>query len=151
MASYNTVPDLESEAQPLAGAPPRKHGKAMLAVVAALAFGAGALAPSAAARVGLTRFDAGGGESDVAGATGQRKSLDNPWADVAGENGTPDEGVTEPAGGQFKMTDASVNNAAGASADCEGGEHVDNPGCNTAASNAGKGGVTAATYIDGRK
>ena len=51
MASYNTVPDLESEAQPLAGAPPRKHGKATLAVVAALAFGAGALAPSAAARV----------------------------------------------------------------------------------------------------
>ena len=32
-----------------------------------------------------------------------------------------------------------------------GGEHVDNPGCNTAASNAGKGGVTTATYIDGRK
>ena len=51
MASYNTVPDLESEAQPLAGAPPRKHGKATLAVVAALAFGAGALAPSAASRV----------------------------------------------------------------------------------------------------
>ena len=51
MASYNTVPDLDSEAQPLAGAPPRKHGKATLAVVAALAFGAGALAPSAASRV----------------------------------------------------------------------------------------------------
>ena len=49
MASYNTVPDLESE--PLVAAPPRKHGKAMLAVVAALAFGAGALAPSAASRV----------------------------------------------------------------------------------------------------
>ena len=89
----------------------------------ALAFGAGALAPSAAARVGLTRFDAGGGESDVAGATGQRKSLDNPYADVAGENGTPSVGVTEPAGGQFKMTDASVNTAAAASAEpCPGGE-----------------------------
>ena len=94
---------------------------------------------------------AGGGESDVAGATGQRKSLDNPWADVAGENGTPTDGVTEPAGDQFKMTDASVNNAAGASADCEGGEHVDNPGCNTAASNAGKGGGDGKTYIPARK
>ena len=52
MSSYNTVPDLEaSEAQPLVAAPPRKHGKAMLAVVAALAFGAGALAPSAVSRV----------------------------------------------------------------------------------------------------
>ena len=52
MSLYNTVPDLESE--PLVAAPPRKHGKAMLAVVAALAFGAGALAPSAVSRVSQT-------------------------------------------------------------------------------------------------
>ena len=86
----------------------------------------------------------------------RRKSLDNPWADVAGENGTPTDGATtetdtEPAGGQFKMTDASINNAAGASADCKGGENVDNAGCNTAASNAGKGGGDGKTYIPARK
>ena len=151
MSSYQTVPDLESEVQPLVAAPPRKLGKTLV-VVALFGFAAGAAAATAAPHVAAKmNFAATGGESDVAGATGQRKSLDNPWADVAGENGTPSEGVTEPAGDQFKMTDASVNNAAGASADCEGGEHVDNPGCNTAASNAGKGGVTTETYIDGRK
>ena len=49
------------------------------------------------------------------------------------------------------MTDASVNNAAGASANCKGGENVDNPGCNTAASNAGNGGGDGKTYIATRK
>ena len=97
MASYNTVPDLESEAQPLAGAPPRKHGKATLAVVAALAFGAGALAPSAASRVSqmkmfqtancadtaagcappdLTQSATGGGAEDT--TPGESKAIETP-------------------------------------------------------------------------
>ena len=124
MSSYQTVPDLESaEAQPLVAAPPRKLGKTLL-VVALFGFAAGAAAATAAPHVAAKmNFAATGGESDVAGATGQRKSLDNPYADVAGENGTPSVGVTEPAGGQFKMTDASVNTAAAASAEpCPGGE-----------------------------
>ena len=49
------------------------------------------------------------------------------------------------------MTDASVNNAAAASANCKGGENVDNPGCNTAASNAGNGGEVDGMGIGQRK
>ena len=49
MASYNTVPDLESEAQPLVAAP-RKLGKT-LAVVALFGFAAGAATATAAPHV----------------------------------------------------------------------------------------------------
>ena len=85
MASYNTIPDLESEAQPLVAAPPRKYGKASLAVVAALAFGAGALAPSAAARVGLTKFDEVYQDYDNSGMLPK----DNAYADKVTEDGPP--------------------------------------------------------------
>ena len=150
MASYNTVPDLESEAQPLAGAPPRKHGKATLAVVAALAFGAGALAPSAAARVGLTKFDEVYQDYDNSGMLPK----DNAYAGKVTEDGPPvTTPAQEPAGTPIINTEGGVETM---STDCgdasnSGGEHVDNPGCNTAASNAGKGGGDGKTYIPARK
>jgi hypothetical protein len=103
MASYNTIPDLESE--PLVAAPPRKYGKASLAVVAALAFGAGALAPSAAARVGLTKFDEIV-EVDTSGAL----SKENKYADIIAVGGTTpaQEPAQEPAGNPI------INYSAGA-------------------------------------
>ena len=50
MSSYNTVPDLESEAQPLVAAPPRKLGKTLV-VVALFGFAAGAATATAAPHV----------------------------------------------------------------------------------------------------
>ena len=64
MASYNTVPDLESEAQPLIAAPPRKLGKT-LAVVALFGFAAGAAtataAPHVAAKMNFAIMSTAGG------------------------------------------------------------------------------------------
>ena len=50
MSSYQTVPDLESEVQPLVAAPPRKLGKTLV-VVALFGFAAGAATATAAPHV----------------------------------------------------------------------------------------------------
>jgi hypothetical protein len=142
---YNTVPDLESEEQPLVAAPPRKYGKAMLAVVAALAFGAGALAPSAAARVSQMKLfdivdpsnqnavaasaiDCKGGEADSANC-GKDKTIQPPGADpIIPIGGTPSEGVTtetetetETETPQFQINTKGGVGAANAKP-CKGGE-----------------------------
>ena len=108
------------------------------------------MAPSAAARVGLTKFDEVYQDYDNSGMLPK----DNAYAGKVTEDGPPvTTPAQEPAGTPIINTEGGVE---AMSTDCgdasnSGGEHVDNPGCNTAASNAGKGGVTAATYIDGRK
>ena len=164
MASYNTVPDLESEAQPLVAAPPRKHGKAMLAVVAALAFGAGALAPSAVSRVSqmkMFQYTTGGVtvQSTTSADGGEEVyiSTDGPASrnGVGGdsgihEDGTPTDGTTP------DQDPAIVNYIPGAvqssqSTDCNkaGGETVTtNPDCSDAIiqdaqETGGTGGETA--------
>ena len=148
---YNTVPDLEaSEEQPLVAAPPRKYGKASLAVVAALAFGAGALAPSAAARVGLTRFDEEVYTNAADYNTAGKLSTDNNKWYIGEDAATP-----VPAGSPDQEP-AIVNYIPGAvqssqSTDCNkaGGETVTtNPDCSDAIiqdaqETGGTGGETA--------
>ena len=178
---YNTVPDLEaSEAEPLVAAPPRKHGKAMLAVVAALAFGAGALAPSAAARVSQMKLfdivdpskqnpvaagaiDCKGGETDSINC-GKGKTIAAPGADpIIPVDGTPS--TTEPDATPAQEPDqepaqepAIVNYIPGAvqssqSTDCNkaGGSTVTvNPDCFSATVQGNANANGAAPYIPAR-
>ena len=169
MSLYNTVPDLESE--PLVAAPPRKHGKAMLAVVAALAFGAGALAPSAVSRVSQMKMfqyttggvtvqsttSADGGEEVYISTDGPgvRNGGSDSKIDIDGsategattETGTEEFGIAGCGGpGQPECAEDAT-----ASSGCPGGE--------TASANCGKGVVVqgdanangAAPDISGRK
>ena len=106
MASYNTIPDLESE--PLVAAP-RKLGKT-LAVVALFGFAAGAAvataAPHVAAKMNLV---AAGGESDVVVATAQRASTDaTPY--YIGEDA--EEVTAAPAAIETDVTPQVVNHCA---------------------------------------
>ena len=157
MSSYNTIPDLESEAQPLVAAPARKLGKTLV-VVALFGFAAGAAAATAAPHV-ATKMNFGTIINTKGGVeTGPCKPGDSDCIIKKGgtvnqgndsglhEDGAPTDGVTtEPDTAQFQMsTEGGVE---AMSADCGdasngGGEHVGNPGCNKATSNAGKAGTT---------
>ncbi len=166
---YNTVPDLEaSEAQPLVAAPPRKHGKAMLAVVAALAFGAGALAPSAAARVSQMKLFGivdPSNQNAAAASTGCDEAGDN----VMGANchdkavattqtgkidigGTPSEGVTTETGTEQFQIACGVDGKPACphttqSAPGQGKGAEDTTVVSNDKTNQPDSGVTAANYI----
>ena len=129
MSSYQTVPDLESEAQPLVAAPPRKLGKTLV-VVALFGFAAGAAVATAAPHVAAKMNLVAGGEDAAWGATGARASTANDY--ILDENGTPTEGVAgETDTDQFQIVPADKQNAAAASTGCgPGGETATtNPDC----------------------
>ena len=158
MSSYNTIPDLESEAQPLVAAPARKLGKTLV-VVALFGFAAGAAAATAAPHV-AAKMNLASGTAWTLGI-GVRTGGGETYIDI---DGSPTEGVAtdattmttpaqEPAGTPIINTNGGVEKM---STDCGaasngGGEGIMNTKCQTAGSNAGNGGSVPGMGIGERK
>jgi len=157
MSSYNTIPDLESEAQPLVAAPARKLGKTLV-VVALFGFAAGAAAATAAPHVAAKMNLAAGVSTNAAdydtsgkktneGYNGPSIDIDGPPVPPADATTmtTPADSTTQTPGVILNCEDTALGCVQTTQSTPSGGENA--AVVPNGLTNERDSGVTAANYI----